>query len=249
MFIFASCDNEASELPELPNLEQLNCFSFTSTEIELIGETHNKYLEEVYQSIDFTACIDCRSAIIASFKNIDVDISGLGISLDSLVNLAVDIYDRFESIDLRDWTNPPYSQKVHNYLSTILDAVDQSTSFGSFNIELQGIREIVSNDSTLNCLELDIILGSLEVAEKSAFIWMPQSMGGIGLQSFDNSNIESRRWSWRNAILGDVASVAADMVALSVVLAVTTAVPPANLALAIGIGVTAAVGSAFAGIM
>lgn len=186
--------------------------------------------------------------MIQAFKGIDADVSGLGISLDSLIDFAVAVYDSLESYDIREWTNSPFNQTTHSYLSTIMDALDQSSSYQEFVNELNSLQNTARADNSLSCLDLEIVEGAIEVAKKSAYLWMPTSMGGLGIYSSKNNSIQFRAWSWRKALMADVASVAADMYGMAAVLAFTAAAPPANAAIAIGIGVSAAVGSALGGL-
>lgn len=244
--LFIACDKETTST-SIPSETELNCFGFTSSEIESIGTVQNQYLSEVYQAVDFSTCTNCRGDIIQAFKGIDADVSGLGISLDSLVNFAVTVYDSLESYDVRDWNNSPFNQATHSYLSSIMDALDQASSYQDFVNQLNSLQETARADNSLSCLDLEIVKGAIEVAKKSAYLWMPSSMGGLGINSSGDNSIEFR-WDWRKAIASDVASVAADMFSMAAVLAVTTVAPPANAAIAIGIGVSAAVGSALGGL-
>lgn len=136
--------------------------------------------------------------------------SGLGISLDSLIDFAVAVYDSLESYDIREWTNSPFNQTIHSYLSTIMDALDQSSSYQSFVSELNSLQNAARADNSLSCFDLEIILVSIEVAKKSAYLWMPRSMGGLGV-NLSSGNSVQLRWGWRRAAMADVASVAADM--------------------------------------
>lgn len=81
---------------------------------------------------DFSTCSTCREDIMLAFKGIDADVSGLGVSLDSLINFAVTVYDSLESFDVREWTNSPFNQATHSYLSSIMDVLEQSSSYQDF---------------------------------------------------------------------------------------------------------------------
>lgn len=243
---FVSCNKE-SIAPE--STSRPDCFGFTSSELESIGTIHNQYLTQVYEAVDFTACNNCRDAIIEEFKRLDVDVSGLGISLDSLINQSVRIYDGLESPDIRNWSNSPFNQTTQSYLNSIMDAFDSATSYSGYLRSLSTLQTTVNNDNSLSCLDLEIINATIEVAKNSAYLWMPESAGGLNYYAIAHQNSVEPRWSWRNAFASDVASCAASMFELAGVLALTSVAPPANAAIAIGIGINAAVGSAIGGAM
>lgn len=59
--LFLECDDETTLNSSQTDME---CFGLTNSEIETIGGIHNQYLSEVYQSVDFSACTNCREDII-----------------------------------------------------------------------------------------------------------------------------------------------------------------------------------------
>ena len=244
VFLFVSCDQELT-IPESSN--SFDCVGFSSTELESIGITHNQYLTEVYESVDFSACDNCRDAIIEEFKGLDIDVSGLGISLDSLINQSVKLYDELGSTDIRAWVNTPFNETTQNYLNSIMDKFDNATTYSGYLGSLNNLQTVANNDNSLSCFDLEVINGTIEVAKNSAYLWMPQSAGGLDYYSISHQSSVELRWSWRNAFASDVASAAASMFELAGVLALTSVAPPANAVIAIGIGINAAVGSAIGG--
>ncbi len=196
------------------NTEALSCFNFTETELISIGDYHNRYLTQVYESVDFNSCDNCEEEITNAFKNLDIDVSGLGISLDSLINMAAKTYSNLESTDIRTWTNSPFNQSTHNYLSAIMDELDYSSSHSDYVDRLDSLKLLVTGDNSIDCLNKEVIIATIEVAKKSAYLWMPVSMGGLDYYSlYQQNSIEFRRrpWSWKNAFTSDVASVGASM--------------------------------------
>ena len=249
-FFLTSCENEPDA--SLENVT-LSCFGFTENELISIGTNHNRYLTEVYAAVDFDSCVNCKEEIIAAFKSLDIDVSGLGVSLDSLIDIAAKTYNNLESIDIRTWTNPPFNQSTHNYLSAIMDELDYSSSHSEYVHRLDSLKILVKSDNSIDCFSEEIIIATIEVAKNSAYLWMPVHMGGVDYYSlYQQNSIEFRRrpWSWRNAFTSDVASVGASMIELAVLMAITSAVaPPGNLLIATGIAVNAAFGSAIGGFL
>lgn len=249
LFFLTSCENEPDA--SLDNVT-LSCFGFTENELISIGTNHNRYLAEVYAAVDFDSCVNCEQEITTAFKSLDIDVSGLGISLDSLIDIAAKTYNNLESIDIRTWTNPPFNQSTHNYLSAIMDELDYSSSHSDYVHRLDSLKVMVKSDNSIDCLNGEIIIATIEVAKNSAYLWMPVNMGGLGYYSlYQQNSIEfrGRPWSWRNAFASDIAAVGSSMMELAVLLAVTSVAPPANGLIALGIGVNAAFGSAIGGFL
>lgn len=223
------------------------CFGFTQEELESIGTFHNQYLITVYQNIDFNACTDCDREVIHEYKQLDIDVSDLNVTLDELINKSVDIYNNLENNDARLWTNSPLNNTTQNYVNSILDLFDNSNQYTDFIQNLEALQIDANGDSNLSCLNLEIVTATIEVAKNSAYLWMPEDAGGLDFYSIANPNLVQTRWSWRDAFAGDVGAVAASMFELAGVMAASTAFPPGNGIIALGIGINAGVGSALAG--
>ena len=126
LFSLVSCNNEMDTSLEKT---ELSCFGFSNANFVSMGTNHNLYLMKVYEVVNTNSCTNCEDDIINAFKALDIDVSGLGISLDSLINMAARIYKNLESNDIRTWKNPPFKGRTHEYLSDVMNLLDASSSY------------------------------------------------------------------------------------------------------------------------
>lgn len=235
-----ACEKEEFVHPD----ENTDCFELPMSTLQQAGELHNEYLYDVYQSVGLETCTDCREDVILAYKKLEFDLGDLDITNEEFIDLAVEAHDEFAkyNYDLRAWKDHPFTTNVYNYLIAVHDVVDGAADVSAAHSELDAIQQ--QADRQLGCFEWEATTAAIEVARNSIALWAPKSLGGMDV----SGRAGSRAWSWRRAARADVTAAAGYFFSLAGVLAATTAAPPANAAIAIGIGISSGVASAVGGL-
>ena len=243
MFLIASCGDEGIT-PDLQN--QPDCIGFTKAEMATVGTLHNQYVTKVYQKVDFVNCNDCSEEVLQEFANLDVDFSVFNKTQEELINEARALYQDLEAIqfDLRNWQDHPFSQEAYAHLSSIMAEMDAMENYSDFVSEMINLQTIVDSDASLSCFDLELVTITIEVAKSSAYLWLPQSAGGLDFYSISQEGKIQPRWSWRNAEKADVSAAAGYFMGVGVGLII----PGTNAAIAGAIGFASGFASAMGGL-
>ncbi len=247
MFLIVSCGDEGIT-PDTQN--QPDCLGFTKAEMVTIGTLHNQFVTEVYQNVDFVNCNDCTEEVLQEFANLEVDFSAFNKTKEELIVEARELYQDLKSIqfDIRNWNDHPFSQEAYIHLSSIMTEMDAMANYSDFVSEMNDLQTLVDSDTNLSCFDIELVTIAIEVAKNSAYLWLPESAGGLDFYSISQAGKVKPRWSWRKAAKTDVSAAAGYFFSLAGVLATTTAAPPANATIGVGIGIASGVASALGGI-
>lgn len=229
----------------LPKSDQAKCTYLSQSDIKDVGSLHNKYVQEAYSSINCSN--DCRGLVINYFENIDGKFGKWDKTFENIVDEGVRIHDELNKVnyDLSAWKQNPLSQKASSYIDLIDDAIDKTKDLSSFNGQMNTNSAQASKE--LSCKDLETVQVAISVAKSSAKLWMPKNMGGNELTPPNHGLKRKWSWSWRNAVKSDIAAAAGYFFSLAGVLAATSAAPPANAAIAVGIAIASGVASAIGG--
>jgi len=242
-----SCDNEVASLD---NSSKIDCLGLTKAELAKVGTLHNQYVTEVYQKVDFLNCDDCSNEVIDAFSKIELDLSGVGKSIEEVIAEALVQYQKLEAIqfDLRNWTNHPFSSKSFVYLTKIMEEMDVMVNYDDFLTNMIQLQGLVDSDISLTCFDVELLTGTIEVAKNSAYLWLPRNNGGLDFCSISRKDKVQPRWSWRNAAKADVAASASYFMGNSILWAAGLAVPGTNAAILGGWALSAGFSSALGGL-
>ena len=231
------------------NIIRENSISLDLKEIESVGILHNEYVSKVYSSVDFTKCSNCEERILQEFSSLNFDITGLPTSKEELISAAFTLYNsqRNHNFNLKSWNPEMLGEQGFELYENIGKTIEEANSVEELISTIEGIQ--VSLKGKVNQQEYEILMVSMEVAKNSYMLWAPRSIGGLDYYSIPRKHrLSSRRWSWKNAVASDVGAAAGYFFSLAGVLAVTSAAPPANAAIAVGIAISSGVASALGGI-
>jgi len=242
-----SCDEDVSTLD---NTSEIACIGFTKEELATVGTLHNQYVTEVYQKVDFLNCDDCSNEVLEEFSKIDVDLSGTGKTKQELIAEAKSLYSELEAIqfDLRNWTDHPFTSESFVHLTKIMEEMDAIDNYDDFVSDMNQLQAVVNSDASLNCFDVELLTGTIEVAKNSAYLWLPKNKGGLDFYSISQEGKVQPRWSGRKAAKADVTASASYFMGNSVLWATGLAVPGANAAILGGWALSAGISSALAGL-
>jgi hypothetical protein len=218
-----------------------------------IGENHNRYLinafEKIKKSINKNGTYrlsgneqdEYRKMLIADFETIDYDPTSIGFpTYQSFLLDAVAWADtlRLYEYDINELSTNYLTQSAEVFVNEILSEIDHASTLQEMQQKLQGI-EARANVSLHN-IDLDIVMGTLEITKSSAYLWAPESEGGYDLYtrtfgvapvSISNGRVvESGCCWWKRAIKGDAVASASYFLRLGGGLAFG-AVPGTNVAI------------------
>jgi hypothetical protein len=252
---FVSCDknsdilspNLAETSVEVETFSEVKAIGLTESEIQNIGEVHNHHLVSAYNKLDGDLKLSQEAQIEEYFTNLDLDISSTGYDANSLYTASFEAHEQFKVNEYLLINTDLNCTELNSHLEIIYSELEQATSFSSFVSAMDDLYSSVATDESLSDFEKEAIKVSIVVSKSSAELWMPTDMGGSGLTS---SGVIStgNKWSWRNALIGDISGVIGVMAELGVAGAVLGTVPGTNVAIGIAVGVASAVGSAIGGL-
>lgn len=217
---------------------------FSESEIQEIGKIHNEYLLESYSALDADSKVSKEEQIANYFKNLDVDISSTGYTMESLYEFSVQSYNKLSNNEFL-LSNKNTSTVLDEYLRQIYSELNSALSLDDFISSTQDLYDDVSFSTNISNAEIEAVKVTIVVAQNSASLWMPESMGGEGLTSTPNS---ATKWNWGGAVAGDIGGAMSVMAELGLAGAILGSVPGTNGAIALAVGVSAAIGSALGGI-
>lgn len=243
--MITSCDEETVTLD---NTTEIDCIGFTKEELATVGTSHNQYVIEVYQKVDFLSCDDCSDEVIDAFSEIELDLIGVDKSKEELIEEAKVFFQDLKAIqfDLRNWTGHQFSTTSFVHLTTLMEEMDAMSDYNEFVHQMNKLQSVVDSDDLLTCFDVELLTGTIEVAKNSAYLWLPRENGGLDFYSIPREGQAKARWSWRNAAKADVATSAVYFNAMGVGLAIGLITPGTNGAIlgmwALSAGMSSALG-------
>lgn len=230
------------------------CYGFTNSDFHTLGVLHNRFLDTIYNLVDFDNCgALCMDDILDAANQLNLDFSVLGLTKSEVIDSAESVVLFLESYDYDHSLFPTQahgSTIVQSYVEDIIHIIETSSDLSEIQEDLSTLRSVIISDSNVSCEESEIIFGVLSVAYYSAIMWSPVAMGGfdIGSKIYSNTNlVETRAWSWRNAVIGDAIAAQTWITVNGGMWAVGLAVPGSNAAILTAWAVTSAIGSAWGG--
>lgn len=231
-----------------------------------IGENHNRYLinafKKIKESIDKNGTYRLsgneqdvyREVLIADFETIDYNPALIGFpTYQSFLLDAVSWADTLSlyEYDINELSTNYLTQSAEVFVSEILSEIDHAGSLQEMQQKLQQIE--ARANLSLHNIDLDIVMGTLEITKSSAYLWAPESEGGYDLYTItfgaapvsNGRVVESGCCWWKRAVKGDAVASASYFLRLGGGLAFG-AVPGTNMAILGGWGVSAAIGSGIA---
>lgn len=126
------------------------------------------------------------------------------------------------------------------------------TSYNYLDEKLETYQSQILQDISLSSTDKTIIDGTIEIAQNSAYLWMPKELGGLGLSlglgQYHADERTNEDGCWDNIVAGDAAASASFWTTLGVS-SILGAVPGTNTVILGGWAITAGLGSTFAGLM
>ncbi len=246
LFAITSCDQEVN--PSEEPIE-LDCVGFSKSELESVGTLHNQLVIEAYEKVDFLSCENCIDEVITAFSEIEIDLTGIDLSKNVIIEEAVLLYQNLSEIhfDLRNWSDSlPFSPESYQYLIILMEEIDAMENFYNFEVAMDYLQLVIEADNSLNCFDVELLTGTIEVAKNSAYLWTPVEHGGLNLYSIPHEGSTQSRvsWNWRRAVKGDVSASASYFLGMGIGLAAGLLTPGTNAGIigmwAIGAGITSA---------
>lgn len=225
-----------------------------------IGELHNQTVISLYNGVDFTNLQNAENGINNNFVNLQYDPSTLGISKNQFNQFSFDLIDDLKAcnFDLRNCNSSIItSEASYPFIVQILDAIDNITTVNNLNTNLDGIQNQAA--LSLSQADLDVIIAAIKIAKKSAYLWSPVSMGGLGYYEdifgpfppapTPSGMSDAARNLIKKVLVSDVSALSASFIKLGGMIAVGLEIPAVNVAILVGLAVDAALGSAFGGLL
>ncbi len=141
------------------------------------------------------------------------------------------------AFDSRAGQNNISSVITFELYNELIKSIEAFESIPQLFVQLNEIRMVAN--SNLDCFDWNFIMTCISVAEKSAILWTPEQLGGLGT-GLNCGLIQSRISWWKRAIVSDVSGAAGYFAAVGVGLII----PGANAAIAGGIAFAAGYTSA-----
>jgi hypothetical protein len=249
LVLMYACTEDDFTPSEEPTSE---CFNFSPDELASVGTLHNQYCTEVVANNNFSDCGECREEIAQAFLNLDVDVSGLGISLEELVAMSVEMYESAIAydFDIRNLEEHPFSEPAYNYIVNVTESILAIEEPESFSANMNDLIQQIQEDANLSCAEKELLTGSTHVAINSANLWAPQHLGGMGLLQDDNGGMSTERLWWKDALLSDYTSSAIYFARIGIAgVILGSSNPVSGTVILVGWGLTSALSSAMAGVL
>lgn len=179
---------------------------FSLNEIDSIGITHNAEVMSIFNNFDFES-IDKISEVRHQFSTMHPGLSNS--EVDTILSIALNS-SNFNVNNINTFDN---NQMVHNYYNNLLSIIDTTESLTGLNYSLGVLRDSVVQN--LECKDKSFLLVCISIAKKSALMWAPTNIGGMGLydelesMAGFNNKITARRPLWQKIFGADVAGAAA----------------------------------------
>ena len=136
-------------------------------------------MSQVYENFDFTNCnYVCKDEIVAAFSEIEIDLSGVNKTKAEILEEGEQVYEDMLAIefDLTNWEDHPFSDAAYVHLTTIMQEMDQMESYIPFNAKMNQLLDVVDSDEQLTCFDVELLVGTIEIAKNSAYLWAPNGL-------------------------------------------------------------------------
>lgn len=227
--------------------------AFTSDDFQSLGNLHNEFLDNFQNSTTNYTEEQLHQFFLSNYNHLNFEGD---YNLEDLWQYSVYIHNKIEfyDYDLNNWSDNPFSQSENFYIKLIMSKIDLMETEGNhyswFVDEMDAIRSQLNRDTYLSEIEKEGLNGVIVVSEKSVLYWAPINKGGLGNYDLVHGSVaKGLSWSWKRAAKADGATSAVFMLSSSVGLAAGFVAPPAGLAFLAAWGTSAAIGSAFGGLL
>lgn len=249
IFGFSSCEDQNADqfLPATGYLK-ITAFGLSDTEIDNIGKLHNEVLISSYEGIELVKPENKAAHVREHFYNLDLDIHSTGYDAKSLYDASEQWYHQSKENNFLIRNENLNTAYLNKYLELIYDELSKTTSIQDFEGRMNNLEASLQGDDDLKLFEIEAIKVSISIAKNSAGVWMPTSMGGIGLTSNGIVTSIEKKWNWGGMVLGDISGAMSVMAELGVAGAVLGTVPGTNAAIGVAVAVSSGIGSAIGGL-
>lgn len=226
------------------------CYSYDWDQVRKLGEMHNETIKAIYSEVEISECEDCKDEMTPIFNSICVDKGYTNQECLEFISFSIKSDDYLNEIDynFENWNSHPFSLQVFDYLIEIQTTLTNSSNYEYFKNKMIELQQTVISDNNINCIDTDLLVGTIEIAKESAYLWMPNEMGGLALNYVEHEIDYRNGWSWQGAVAGDVAGSASYFMGLGIGGAIGLFVPGSNGAIIGGWGFAAAGASLWGGV-
>lgn len=166
--------------------------SLTTTQIEQIALQHNQYLENCFTKFNYQNP-DLQQEVYNKFLNLSVT----GLTRNDKQNI-LDNSPFPNRANLDSMTN---DSNVVAYYDIIDNLLENATTFNVLSQQINNIKSRINNDRSI--VNKNSALIYCEVALKSSYFWMPQSIGGSGVGEGITGNYSGARKKWWKIVKHD----------------------------------------------
>lgn len=159
--------------------------SLTTTQIEQIALQHNQYLEDCFANFNYQNP-DLQQEVYNKFLTLSVT----GLTRNDKQNI-LDNSPFPNRVNLDSMTNDSNIVLYYNIIDNLLE---NATSFNVLSQQINNIKLQINNDRSV--VDKNSALIYCEVALKSSYFWMPQSIGGSGVGEGITGNYSGARKKW-----------------------------------------------------
>jgi hypothetical protein len=220
--------------------------SYVPIDFTGLGDMHNKYLTDAINATDFSSPT-WRDDLFSNFTKNKVDVATLGITDEQWAQDQINLRNEMESygFDFRNAKNVDLNPVAKKYVDQVLDESERIENLSDFATTLASIQGQATKE--LSGSDLDLVRAVIIVAQSSATLWAPVSIGGKGFYDQLSNNAGQHGVpmpeGWRGALIGDASGACGAFMHLGIMGAIGLEVPGANLAIGVGIALDAAIGS------
>lgn len=192
-----------------------DCPNWTDSQIDSIGVIHNDFLEKVYLPTIQSGYKDpAKLRELTKFMAAQYPVEGLSVGQkDSLIAYSDNVYDRIynqtnSTLQYNNWVGHPFSNNLMVYLTALQNQANNAESYTQYVSAVNNLVSKAVRDTSLSCKELQTVKVTASVAKNSAYVWMPTWMGGLGWYDTYGAPVVQgkKKWSWTNALGGDLAA-------------------------------------------
>lgn len=192
---FAACKKDSG------NIEPKNITTLNKEEISLIGKEHNRLLIDIIKNLNNpTVSATVKVNSVGNIKRDYISDENLLFSINFVLStnnyspLQQSAFDDY----IQNYNSDAIDNTISNTISSIINEVESSimndlvmnvynsSSYSALSQNLEFLKQRAGND--LSGLEQTSTLIAIEVAQNSAYMWMPVNQGGLGY--FDQLNID-----------------------------------------------------------
>lgn len=140
------------------------------SELKSVGEKHNEYVNGMFVNLVEKGEAFSSQNIEKEFKEMDVDLSGTELTLDEIVDKAVDYSNQCNAKNKTMIANSEMSEELSYYLNEVNSAIvdDYENTIDNLN----KLEDIVVSDQGIANEDYNVVIGTIGVAKHSAKLWM-----------------------------------------------------------------------------